>query len=85
MASFIRAACALALLTLACLPASAEDAKGKIVKVDFDNYVLQLENGQTFEVPEDFYVEDLEPGMVVVIQYDIVEGKNVIADLELAE
>ncbi|WP_321342502.1 DUF1344 domain-containing protein [Breoghania sp.] len=85
MASFIRAACALALLTLASLPASAEDVRGKIVKIDFENYVLQLDGGQRFEVPEDFYVEDLEPGMIVVIQYEVVDGKNVIADLELAE
>ena len=85
MASFVRAALALAFMTFASVSAFADEARGKIASIDPENYVLVLDGNRTFAIPEEFYVEDLEPGMTVVIQYEVVEGENVISDLEIGE
>lgn len=85
MASFVRAALALAFMTLASLSALAADASGKITSIDPEASILVLDGNHTFAIPEEFYIEDLETGMVVVIQYEVIDGENVITDLEIGE
>lgn len=85
MAWTVRTALALALTAVTALPAFADEARGKITSIDPDALVLVLDGDRSFDLPEDFYVEDLEPGMSVVIQYDVVDDTNVVSDLEISE
>lgn len=63
--------------------AQADEITGVIASIDFDLIVLTDET--TLMVPEDFAVDDLEPGMTIHVFYEqATDGTNVITDLELA-
>lgn len=88
MSKFVRGASALTLLlTLAATSlvtfAFADEASGTITKVDAENLAIVLEDGSRYVIPEEFYVEDLKPGMTIQLQFDVIDGAKIISDLEV--
>lgn len=72
---------------LAPLSASAEsaDVEAVITKVDLNGLSLSLDDGKSYQAPEEFNFEGLEPGVKVLVFYTEVDGKRVINDLEIVE
>ncbi len=62
-------------------PAFAENIVGTVQSVDADNTVLTLEDGTTFNIPEEYDLTGIEPGTPVDIEYDVTDGQNTITDL----
>lgn len=83
MSLFTRAMAALVLAFAFATAAFADEATGKIASIDIENLLIVLEDGTRFAIPEEFYVDDLEPGMSVVIQFDVIDGAKMISDLEI--
>ncbi|MFC3072139.1 DUF1344 domain-containing protein [Shinella pollutisoli] len=69
------------------LSASAEsaDVEAVITKVDLNALSLLLDDGKSYQAPEEFNFEGLEPGVKVLVFYTEVDGKRVINDLEIVE
>lgn len=69
------------------LSASAEsaDVEAVITKVDLNALSLSLDDGKSYQAPEEFNFEGLEPGVKVLVFYTEVDGKRVINDLEIVE
>ncbi len=70
-------------------PLSAEaesgDVEAVITKVDTEHLSLSLDDGQSYQAPEEFNFEGLKAGVKVVVFYTEVDGKRVIDDLEVVQ
>lgn len=82
---FIARMTAFALSAFVATSALAGESEGQIVKIDNENATISLSDGQTYLVPVDFYVDDLEPGMNVRVVFDEEGGNKVLADLQIEE
>ena len=69
------------------LSASAEsaDVEATITKIDLNGLSLSLDDGKSYQAPEEFNFEGLEPGVKVLVFYTEVDGKRVINDLEVLQ
>jgi Cu/Ag efflux protein CusF len=65
--------------------AESADVEATIKKVDTTNLVLTLDDGKTYQAPEEFDFEGLKAGVKVVIFYTEVDGKRVINDLDIVK
>lgn len=83
MSLITRTMAALVLAFAFATAALADEATGKIASIDIENLLIVLEDGTRFAIPEEFYVDDLVPGMSVVIQFDVIDGAKMINDLEI--
>ena len=83
MSMIIRGASALALLFTLASFALADETAGTITKIDVENAVIMLDDGNKYVIPEEFYVEDLEPGMMIRVLFDVIDGNKMISDLEV--
>jgi len=63
--------------------AESADVEATIKKVDTKNLVITLDDGKTYQAPEDFDFNGLEAGVRVVVFYTEVDGKRVINDLDI--
>ncbi|WP_378943919.1 DUF1344 domain-containing protein [Mesorhizobium sp. ANAO-SY3R2] len=82
MRTLIGAVAAVLMISGAALAAEAE---GKIKSVDKDKSVITLDNGKSYKLPGEFDVDNIKPGMDILIAYDVVGGENLITDMELPQ
>ena len=70
MSKIIRAALAAPILALAMpLAALAGEVSGTVAQVDPDARTLILESGEAFTLAEDVALEEISPGLQVVVTY----------------
>ena len=65
--------------------AFAGDAEGRIRSVDTEKMTVTLDDGKTYKLPAEMDVSAVEPGLTILLAYDVVDGVNQITDLELSE
>jgi Protein of unknown function (DUF1344) len=65
--------------------AIADDADGKIEKVNIDEGTIELDNGTTYKLPGEFDPEQLKQGNEIFLVYQVVDGENIITDMEVTE
>ncbi|MFC5385244.1 DUF1344 domain-containing protein [Aquamicrobium segne] len=65
--------------------AFAEQAEGLIGKIDKDAMTMTLDNGKSYKLNAEMDVDALQPGMDVVIAYDVRDGENVITDMQIMD
>ncbi|AWC25085.1 DUF1344 domain-containing protein [Aminobacter sp. P9b] len=82
MRTLIGAVAAVLMITGAALAAEAE---GQVKSVDKDKSVITLDNGKSYKLPGEFDVDNIKPGMEILLAYDVVEGENLITDMELPQ
>lgn len=63
--------------------AESADVEATIEKVDMNNLSLTLDDGKTYQVPEEFNFDGLKAGVKVIVFYTEVDGKRVINDLDV--
>ncbi len=66
-------------------PAFADDADGKIEKVDIEEGKIVLDDGNTYKLPGEFDPEQLKQGAEIFLVYQVVDGENIITDMEVSE
>lgn len=76
---------ALAVFIAASAPALAGDAEGKIKSVNAEKMTVTLDDGKTYKLPAEMDMSAIEPGLTILLAYDVVDGVNQITDLELSE
>lgn len=82
MRTLIGAVAAVLMMSGAALAAEAE---GKIKSIDKDKSLIMLDNGKSYKLPGEFDVDNIKPGMDILIAYDVVAGENLITDMELPQ
>lgn len=65
--------------------AESADVEATITGVDTERLSLQLDDGKSYQAPEEFNFEGLKTGVKVLVFYTEVEGKRVINDLEIVQ
>lgn len=65
--------------------ADSGDASGTIAAVDTDKLVVTLDDGKTYQAPEEFNFDGLAEGVKVEIFYTEIDGKRVIDDLAIVQ
>ncbi|MDM7850360.1 DUF1344 domain-containing protein [Pseudochrobactrum kiredjianiae] len=80
----------LAILTLLLTPffagtALADDAEGKITKINEDAESITLDNGKDYRLPGEFDYSAIEKGMKVIITYDLVDNVRYISNIDEAD
>jgi len=65
--------------------ALADDAEGKITKIDEDNDTITLDDGKVYKLPGEFDYSAINEGMKVMISYDVVDQDRFITNIEEAE
>jgi len=63
--------------------AESADVEAVIKAVDVNHMSLTLDDGKTYQVPDEFNFEGLVAGVKVIIFYTEANGKRVIDDLEI--
>lgn len=76
-----------ALATFLALSASAfaGDAEGRIRSVDTQKMTVTLDDGKTYKLPAEMDMSAVEPGMTILVAFDVVDGVNQITDMEISE
>ena len=59
------------------IPASAIETEGYVLEVNEENGQLQLSDGQTYDLPDNFDYRAVMPGMPVHVIYDVASGHNI--------
>lgn len=59
------------------IPANAVEAEGFVLDVNEESEQLQLSDGRTYDLPENFDYRAITPGMPVHVIYDEATGQNV--------
>jgi hypothetical protein len=80
----------LAILTLLLTPffasiALADDAEGKITKIDEETESITLDNGKSYRLPGEFDYSAIEKGMKVIVTYDLVDNVRYISNIDEAD
>ncbi len=65
--------------------AESADVEATIKKVDTSNLSLTLDDGKTYQAPEEFDFNGLKAGVKVIVFYTEVDGRRVINDLQVVE
>ncbi|WEX78244.1 DUF1344 domain-containing protein [Sinorhizobium numidicum] len=65
--------------------AESADVEAVITSVDTDRLSLSLDDGKSYQAPEEFNFEGLKAGVKVLVFYTEVDGKRVINDLEIVQ
>ncbi len=65
--------------------AESADVEATIKKVDTGNLSLTLDDGKTYQAPEEFDFNGLKAGVKVIVFYTEVDGRRVINDLQVVE
>lgn len=80
----------LAILTVLLAPllagtALADDAEGKITKINEDTETITLDNGKDYRLPGEFDYSAIEKGMKVIVTYDLVDNVRYISNIDEAD
>lgn len=65
--------------------AESADVEAVITDVNTDRLSLSLDDGESYEAPEEFNFEGLKAGVRVLVFYTEIDGKRVINDLEIVQ
>ncbi|MFB2550874.1 DUF1344 domain-containing protein [Ensifer soli] len=65
--------------------AESADVEAVITDVDTERLSLSLDDGKSYQAPEEFNFEGLKAGVKVIVFYTEVDGKRVINDLEVVQ
>ncbi len=65
--------------------AESADVEAVITSVDTERLSLSLDDGKSYQAPEEFNFEGLTAGVKVLVFYTEVDGKRVINDLEIVQ
>jgi hypothetical protein len=65
--------------------AFAGQTEGVIKKVDKEAMTLTLDDGKAYRLNAEMDVDSLQPGMDIVIAFDVTDAGNVITDMQLPE
>lgn len=65
--------------------AFAAEAEGQVKSIDKDKATITLDNGKSYKLPGEFDVDNIKPGMDVLLAYDVVGGENLITDMQLPQ
>ncbi len=65
--------------------AESGDVEAVITGVDTEKLSLSLDDGKSYQAPEEFNFEGLKAGVKVIVFYTEVDGKRVINDLQIAQ
>jgi len=65
--------------------AESADVEATIKTVDMKGLSLVLDDGKTYQAPEEFNFEGLKSGVKVIVFYTEVDGRRVINDLEVVQ
>lgn len=65
--------------------AESADVEAVITAVDTERLSLSLDDGKSYQAPEEFNFEGLKEGVKVIVFYTEVDGKRVINDLEIVQ
>lgn len=76
---------AVAALLFISAAAFAAQTEGVIKAVDKDSMTLTLNDGKAYKLNAEMDIDSLKPGMEIVIAFDVIEGGNVITDMQLPE
>lgn len=72
-------------LFLAVLGAFAENAEGKIRKIDANAMTVVLDDGKTYKLPPEMDMSGIAEGTEILIAYEVKDGVNQITDMEVLE
>ncbi|OLP58679.1 hypothetical protein BJF93_17780 [Xaviernesmea oryzae] len=65
--------------------ADSADVEATITSVDTEKLSLSLDDGKSYQAPEEFDFDGLKAGVKVVVFYTEIDGKRVINDLEVVK
>ncbi|MBC2858306.1 DUF1344 domain-containing protein [Stappia sp. 28M-7] len=65
--------------------ALAGEVEATIVEIRPDASVMILSDGQTYSIPVDFFVDDLKPGMRVLVFYDEATSNRMLTDVQVLD
>lgn len=65
--------------------ALAAEAEGQVRSIDKEKSTITLDNGKSYKLPGEFDVDNIKPGMEILLAYDEVGGENLITDMELSQ
>ncbi|TGR92517.1 DUF1344 domain-containing protein [bacterium M00.F.Ca.ET.191.01.1.1] len=82
MRTLIGAVCAMLMISTA---AFAGQTEGLIKKVDKDTLTLTLDDGKSYKLNAETDLDALQPGMDIVIAFDVTNGENVVTDMQLPD
>ncbi|WP_343040758.1 DUF1344 domain-containing protein [Nitratireductor arenosus] len=85
MSMRILAPALVALSLLSATPGLAASAEGTIQSVDPDTLTIVLDDGNTYKLPGEIDMSAIKEGIDIVIAYDVVNGTNLITDMEIYE
>ncbi len=63
--------------------AFAAEAEGQVKSINKEQTTITLDNGKSYKLPGEFDVNNIKPGMEVLLAYDVVGGENLITDMQL--
>lgn len=64
--------------------ALADDAEGKITRINTDEETLTLDDGNIYKLPGEFDYSVINPGMKVFILYDVADKTRFVTDIQEA-
>lgn len=76
---------ALSAILLMSASALADQAEGTIKSVDEEKLTITLENGETYKLPGEVDLSGIEPGIDIVIAFDVINGVKQITDMAVYE
>ena len=65
--------------------ALAGEVEATIVDIDPTNAEMQLSDGNRYEIPVDFFVDDLKPGLKVLAFFDENGEQKTLTDLQVLD
>lgn len=65
--------------------AQSADVEAKISRIDTEKLTIALDDGKSYQVPEEFNFEGLKAGQKVVVFYTVVDGRRIVDDLQVSE
>ncbi len=65
--------------------AESADVEAVITGVDTAGLSLSLDDGKSYQAPEEFNFDGLKEGVKVLVFYTEIDGKRVINDLEIVQ
>ncbi|MBL6431376.1 MAG: DUF1344 domain-containing protein [Alphaproteobacteria bacterium] len=65
--------------------ALAGEVEATIVEIDPTNAEMQLSDGNRYEIPVDFFVDDLKPGLKVLAFFDENGEQKTLTDLQVLD
>ncbi|WP_157727460.1 DUF1344 domain-containing protein [Stappia sp. ES.058] len=65
--------------------AFAGEVEATIVEIDPNSAEMQLSDGNRYEIPVDFFIDDLKPGLKVLAFFDEDGDQKTLTDVQVME